>query len=77
MHAILALLNNVELMFSVIYPFLFNFLYNDILFLYLTDNFIGRISTANNDLGKDPPYLIGLALDEQIIESVPLEPHDE
>lgn len=35
-----------------------------------------RVTKSNIAMGKPAPVLIGLALDEQIIESVPTEPHD-
>lgn len=44
--------------------------------LCVTDCFIDRVNKANEDIGKPRPYLLGLALDEQIVEAVPLETHD-
>lgn len=41
-----------------------------------TDSFIDRLSKANAEQGKAAPLLIGLALEEQIVESVPMEDHD-
>jgi len=40
------------------------------------DSFIDRVNKHNEDQGKPRPYLLGLALDEQIVEAVPLEAHD-
>jgi 5-formyltetrahydrofolate cyclo-ligase len=32
---------------------------------------------ANEELGRPVPFLIALALDEQMIDEVPLEAHDK
>jgi len=42
----------------------------------LSDSFVVRLTESNLSLGKPAPYLVGLALDEQIVDSVPVEPHD-
>lgn len=40
------------------------------------DCFIERITKEHEKFGRAQPILIGLALDEQIVESVPTEAHD-
>jgi len=43
---------------------------------YVSDSFVDRLTESNLALGKPAPVLIGLALDEQIIDAVPTEAHD-
>jgi 5-formyltetrahydrofolate cyclo-ligase len=45
-------------------------------FFYFIDCFLERATAANVAAGKPAPVTIGLAFDEQIVESVPLEDHD-
>lgn len=40
------------------------------------DCFLSRINAANEKAGMQPPITIGLALDEQLIDVVPMEAHD-
>lgn len=40
------------------------------------DCFISRLITANAEQGKPAPYLVAIALDEQIVDTIPMEPHD-
>lgn len=42
----------------------------------ILDCFVDRVTQSNIALGKPAPILIGLALNEQIIDSVPTEAHD-
>ena len=44
--------------------------------LFNVDSFVDRLTESNIALGKPAPVLIGLALDEQIIDAVPTEAHD-
>ena len=46
------------------------------LVFYILDSFVDRLTESNLALGKPAPVLIGLALDEQIIDAVPTEAHD-
>ena len=49
-----------------------------VLFVSLfTDCFIDRITNTYAMNNKPAPFLIGLALDEQIVETVPLDVHDK
>jgi len=40
------------------------------------DCLVERITLANQEKGRSPPLLVGLALDEQIVDKVPMEEHD-
>ncbi len=44
--------------------------------LHCLDSFVDRVTESNVALGKPAPLLIGLALNEQIIDSVPTDAHD-
>jgi 5-formyltetrahydrofolate cyclo-ligase len=40
------------------------------------DCFIERVTKSRNEQGKAKPFLVGVALDEQIVEDIPVEAHD-
>jgi hypothetical protein len=42
----------------------------------LADNFLNRLYTLRKQQNLNDPTYIGLGLNEQIIEKVPMEPHD-
>lgn len=44
--------------------------------MFYIDCFLERVSASNVAMGLPPPITIGMALDEQIVSNVPIEPHD-